>query len=199
MRILNSCIVASLKLSILGVLHSAAYLPYSTAIHAAWCFCSCELPCCNVECVLLYCFNAQPYISAVVNCIGVALSASNSPARFNTLPCIFAVMHCSVLALNAVFCSGLLTWTTDKSCSLVTHGATTTKENACRIICMLCQETSTKHWFANVNMTSYCDITDSVCPVTMTTICHCSILEIGMGHTIKQSIRPPPKVTNFPF
>jgi len=26
------------------------------------------------------------------------------------LPDIFAVMNCSVLALSAVFCSGLLTW-----------------------------------------------------------------------------------------
>jgi len=30
-----------------------------------WCFCSCELPCRSVECVLLHCFNAQPYIFAL--------------------------------------------------------------------------------------------------------------------------------------
>jgi len=46
---------------------------------------------------------------------------------------------------------------------------------------MLCQQTLSKGWFANVNMTSCYDVTNSVCPVTMTTIRHCSILEIGMG------------------
>jgi len=43
----------------------AAYLLCSTAIRrdipAAWCFCSCELPCRSVGCVLLHLFNAQPY------------------------------------------------------------------------------------------------------------------------------------------
>jgi len=67
----------------------------------------------------------------------------------------------------------------------VTHYTTTSKERACKIICMLCQQTSPKRWFANVNMTSYCDITNSLYPVTMTTIRHCSILEFGEGHTIK--------------
>jgi len=38
-------------------------------------------------------------------------------------------------------------------------------------------------------MTSYCDVTNSVYPVTMTTISHCSILEFGRGHPIKQSPR----------
>ena len=36
-------------------------------------------------------------------------------------------------------------------------------------------------------MTSYCDVTISVYPVTMNTIRHCSIQEFGRGHTIKQS------------
>jgi len=36
-------------------------------------------------------------------------------------------------------------------------------------ICMLCQQTSPQHWFANVNMTSYCEVTNSVYPITMTT------------------------------
>jgi len=46
---------------------------------------------------------------------------------------------------------------------------------------MLCQQTSPKRWFANVNMTSYCDVTNSVYPVTTTTmgLRHCS--EIGRG------------------
>jgi len=44
-------------------------------------------------------------------------------------------------------------------------------------ICMLCQKTSPKCWFANVNMTSYCDVTNKVYPVTITTTSHCSILD----------------------
>ena len=36
------------------------------------------------------------------------------------------------------------------------------------------------------NMTSYYDIENSVYTVTMTTIRHCSILEFGRAHTIKQ-------------
>jgi len=32
---------------------------------------------------------------------------------------------------------------------------------------MLCQQISPKCWFANVNMTSYCDVTNSVYPVKM--------------------------------
>jgi len=55
----------------------AAYLLCSTAIRwdfrAAWFICSCELPCRSLECVLIHCFNAQPYIFAVVNCAEVAL------------------------------------------------------------------------------------------------------------------------------
>jgi len=46
-------------------------------------------------------------------------------------------------------------------------------------ICMLCQQTSPKRWFANVNMASCCGVTNSVYPGTMTTIRHCSILEFG--------------------
>ena len=56
----------------------------------------------------------------------------------------------------------------------------------------LCQHSSPKYWFANVNMTSYCDVTNIVYPVTMTTIRHCSILEFGWGHTIKQPARASP-------
>jgi len=40
---------------------------------------------------------------------------------------------------------------------------------------------SVKRWFANDNMTSYCDITNDIYPVTITTICHCSILEFFKG------------------
>ena len=41
----------------------------------------------------------------------------------------------------------------------------------------------------NVNMTSYCDVTNSVYPVIMTTIRHCSILEFGTGAS-NQAVTP---------
>ena len=59
-------------------------------------------------------------------------------------------------------------------------------------IYMLCQQISPKRWFGNVNTTSYCDVTNIVYPVTMTTKRHCSILEFGRGHPIKQSPRASP-------
>jgi len=40
----------------------------------------------------------------------------------------------------------------------VIHDITKGKESAGSIICMLCQQTSPKRWFANVNMRSYCDV-----------------------------------------
>jgi len=46
---------------------------------------------------------------------------------------------------------------------------------------VLCQKSSPKRWFANVNMTSYCDVTNMEYPVTITTIRHCSIIEFGRG------------------
>jgi len=66
--------------------------------------------------------------------------------------------------------------------STVTHCTTTSKESVCRIVCMLCQQTSPKRWFANVNMALFCDVIKSVYSVTtMTTQRHCSILEFGRG------------------
>jgi len=56
----------------------------------------------------------------------------------------------------------------------------------CKIIC---QQTSRKRWFTNVNMASYCDVTNNVYPVTITTIRHCSILEYGMG-ACNQTVAP---------
>jgi len=41
-------------------------------------------------------------------------------------------------------------------------------------------------------MTSYCDVINIVYPVTMTSIRHCSILEFGRGHTIKESPQASP-------
>jgi len=86
----------------------------STAIRwdlrAAWCFCSCELPCRSVECAFLHCFRGQPYIFAVVNCPWCRNTECVVVSCFNGWPDIFAFMNCFVLALSAVFCSGLLTW-----------------------------------------------------------------------------------------
>jgi len=41
-----------------------------------------------------------------------------------------------------------------------------------RRICLLCQQTSPKRWFGNMNMTSNCDVTKSAHQIQMTTICH---------------------------
>jgi len=54
---------------------------------------------------------------------------------------------------------------------------------------MLCQQTLPKRWFANVNMTSYCDVANNVYPVTMTTIRRCSILGFGRGES-NQAVAP---------
>ena len=54
---------------------------------------------------------------------------------------------------------------------------------------MLCQQSSPKHWFANVKMTSYCGVTHSVYLVTMTTTCHCSLLELERGAS-NQAVAP---------
>jgi len=50
---------------------------------------------------------------------------------------------------------------------------------------------------ANLNMTSYCDVTNSVYPVTMTTIHHCSTLEFGRvsNQTVAPGITRPLNVT----
>jgi len=56
---------------------------------------------------------------------------------------------------------------------------------------MLCQQTSPEHWFANVNLTSCCGVTNSVYPVTITTIGlnHCLILEFDRGAS-NQAVAP---------
>jgi len=54
---------------------------------------------------------------------------------------------------------------------------------------MLCQQTLPKRWFANVNMTSYYDVTNRVYAVTMTTIRHCSVLDFAKGE-YNQEVAP---------
>jgi len=45
------------------------------------------------------------------------------------------------------------------------------KGTACRRVCLLCQQTSPKRWFENMNMTSNCDVINSAHQMQMTTIC----------------------------
>jgi len=54
-----------------------------------------------------------------------------------------------------------------------------------------CQQISPKRWFANVNVTSFCDVTNSAYAVAMTTagLRHCSVLEFGRGAS-KQAVAP---------
>jgi len=86
--------------------------------------------------------------------------------------------------MSAIFCSGLRTWSADRVINV--HCSDTlykkSKESACEIMCMFCPQTSPKRWFANVNTTSYCDVTNSIHPITMNTTRHCSILECGQRH-----------------
>jgi len=56
------------------------------------------------------------------------------------------------------------------------------------IMCVLCQQISQNRCFGNVNMTSYRDVTNIVCSVTMTNVRHCSKLEFCRG--IHSSNRP---------
>jgi len=56
----------------------------------------------------------------------------------------------------------------------------------------LSQNIGCKSEYDVIMVTSH--FTNSVYPVTMTTICHCSILEFGRGHPIKQSPRAPPEL-----
>jgi len=58
-------------------------------------------------------------------------------------------------------------------CITVTHYTTTSEESSCRIMHMFVSKTSPKRWFASMNITSYCDVTINLFPVTMTTIRHC--------------------------
>ena len=98
----------------------AAYLLCSTAIQrevrATSCFCSCKLAFHSVESVLLLCFNAQPYVFAVVNCVDVVAYWLCSTPRFQCVAgyfCTYETCNCSVLVLSSVFCSCLLTWSAD--------------------------------------------------------------------------------------
>jgi len=79
----------------------------------------------------------------------------------------------------------------------VTHCTTTSKESGCGIACILCEQTLPKRYFANVNLTSNCDVTNSLYPVSMTTIRHWSILEFGRRAYI-QAVAPD-RFARLPF
>jgi len=114
----------------------AAHLQCSTARvwrdRSAVSFCSCKLLWGRDECVSLPCFNAQPDISVVMNCCVVAFS---------------------------LFSSDSLIWSADSLYSVhMTHevrGVDVEK------YALLCQQTSPKRWFGNMEMTSNCDVTNS--------------------------------------
>jgi len=83
------------------------YLLCSSAIiDITACFCNCELPVIALNVFYFTVLMRSLICLAVVNCTDLALSVLFT--CFNVLPNIFAVMNCSVLALNAVLCSGLL-------------------------------------------------------------------------------------------
>jgi len=86
---------------------------------------------------------------------------------FNVQPDIFAVMNCCVVALS-VFTSDILTLSVNSWYSVQWH----TKGSGCRKIYILCQQTSPKGWFGNMNMTSNCDVTNSAHKTQMTPSCH---------------------------
>ena len=96
------------------------------------------------------------------------------------------VLHNSIWGLGALFVGDKLTKA--PRC----EGTTSLPLHRCPWICMLCQQTPPKRWFANVNMTSYYDVTNNVFPVTMTTIRHCSILEFGRGASNQAVARASP-------
>jgi len=73
----------------------------------------CELPCHSAEYVLLHCFNAQPYIFAVVNSAGIALSVFYSPVLARGR--IF--LQLCTISVECCLCPGLLNWSAD-NCSL---------------------------------------------------------------------------------
>jgi len=62
-------------------------------------------------------------------------------------------------------------------------------------MCMLCQPTSSKRWFAYVNMTSYCDVTNSACPITIITIRHC--WDCSYNQAVAMGITRPLHATGY--
>jgi len=94
------------------------------------------------ECALLPCFNAKPDIFAVLNCCIVALS---------------------------VFSSDIVTWSADSLYSVQWHIRRVRMEEYAYI---WCQQTLPKRWFANMNITSNCDVTNSPYQIQTTTIRH---------------------------
>jgi len=85
------CLWSCFKMAIFWMRSHTVFARTTSLLRLILCFCSCELRWRKTECVLLPCFNE--------------------------LRDIFAVMNFSILALSAVFCSGLITWSAVKLCS----------------------------------------------------------------------------------
>ena len=76
---------------------------------------------------------------------------------FNAKPDIFAVLNCCIVALS-VFSSDIVTWSADSLYSVQWHIRRVRMEEYAYI---WCQQTLPKRWFANMNITSNCDVTNS--------------------------------------
>ena len=96
------------------VSHNACSLNVQPHIFSArvqlW-FCSCELSCRNAAFVFstfaLHCFNTQPYIFAVINCVDAALSVFNFPV----LTCCRILLQLSTaLSQRWVLCFSPESW-----------------------------------------------------------------------------------------
>ena len=77
-------------------------------------------------------------------------------------------MNCYIVALS-VFSSVIVSWSSD---SYIQYNKTYNKESARGRTCILCQQTSPKCCFGNMNITSNCDVTNSGHQIQLTTICH---------------------------
>jgi len=129
-------------------------------------FCSCKLPWRNAECVLLPCFNVQPDIFAVMNCCAVALSMFSSDII--------------TWSTDIVYIQSGISWKGVSRYTCIQCNDAWNKESTCRRICILCQQTSPKRWFGNMNMTSNCGVTNNAHQIKITTtICY------WMNHPMK--------------
>jgi len=78
----------------------------------------------------------------------------------------FAVVTCSDVVMSVLYSLGVLI-------VYIQCNDTQNTESVCRRICIMCQQTSPKRWFGNLNITSNCDVTNSAHQMQITTTCHC--------------------------
>ena len=89
---------------------------------------------------------------------------ANRGVRQPVQPPDFAVVTCSDVVMSAFYSLGALI-------AYIQCNATQNKENGCRRICTMCQQTSPKCWFGNMNTTSNCDVTNNVHQIQTATTC----------------------------